>query len=128
MINKRSGLVKRYVDSDYVYPYTSGCDGEYSTGWEHYIAEEDGEGIMQLHSPIIAGCESLFVKQLAGIVNEYGYEKVVLVDCVENVPAEVAERSEEEPFVRLLREAIPNVKIDHEREPVSEMAVRLEKT
>lgn len=126
MIDKRGDLVKRYIDSDYVYPYTSGAKNDYSTGWEHYVADNEDD-IMQLHSPVIAGCESLFAKQLATVVAECGYTRVILVDAVENVPAELEGVKEYTPFVKLLREAMPETDIVHEPELVTEMAVRLGK-
>lgn len=138
-IDERDNLVKHHVDSDYVYPYTIGdvsaaeaLKGEtvtnkgYGSGWEHYKSVEKADSdIMQLHAPIIAGCESLFAQQLAGIVAEEGYSTVVLMDAIERRPAELAETSTETPFVHLIRSLMPEgVVVEHVVEDTTVMEAR----
>lgn len=100
---QRGQLVKQAVDSLYVYPFagremsiaevaagTAGSRAETAdqmvSPWELYHPREAGDGdveYMQMHSPVIPGCESLYVKQLVAIVKERGYRRVVLLDAVD---------------------------------------------
>lgn len=141
-IDERDNLVKHHVDSDFVYPFTigdlsvqealddsgtvAGNRNEYGTGWEHYVStDKDDTDIMQLHAPIIAGCESLFAKQFSQIVAEHGYKKIVLIDTVEFVPAELEEASSETPLIQLIRESLPDgIFVDHVVEKVTEMEAK----
>lgn len=96
-------LQKKAVDSLYLYPYVGGdltvkeaLRGESSSSsspdlaypWEHYVVEESGGSrpgadadFLQFHSPVIPGCETLFVRQLLALVGAGGYERVVILDA-----------------------------------------------
>jgi proteasome chaperone 2 len=96
----RSQLTKRHVYSRYLYPFLGGdltvkerMDGKtrddddsnavFAYPWEVYTAQENSVGIpniMQFRSPIVPGCESLFVKQLIQEIKEGQYERIIVLD------------------------------------------------
>ncbi|KAG0671376.1 hypothetical protein C6P40_003782 [Pichia californica] len=62
-------------------------DGELVSPWELYYEKSKDKDVindielMQMHSPIIPGCESLYVKQLVKIIRERGYTKILILDA-----------------------------------------------
>lgn len=98
--NKKQEFRKEIIQSPYVYPF-SGCNMsilEIANGvknekkdeidlispWELYSHANINNNqieIMQMHSPIIPGCESLYIKQLAQIIKERGYRSLIILDA-----------------------------------------------
>jgi proteasome chaperone 2 len=99
----RPQLTKRHVYSRYLYPFLGGdltvqerMDGKtrdddddddsnavFAYPWEVYTVQENSVGIpdiMQFRSPIVPGCESLFVKQLIQEIKEGQYERIIVLD------------------------------------------------
>lgn len=102
--NKRQALKKETIQSPYVYPFSGSNMSilEIATGvknentemgnkidlispWELYSNDDNISNnqieIMQMHSPIIPGCESLYIKQLAQIVKEKEYRSLIILDA-----------------------------------------------
>ena len=101
---RREQLQKQAIKSLFVYPFAgremsvaevvggrAAGTGEMVSPWELYYADDGAAGgddadlveYMQMHSPVIPGCESLYVKQLVAIIKERGYGRVVLLDSLD---------------------------------------------
>lgn len=124
---RREQLHKQPIDSLYVYPFAgremsvaevvggrAASAGEMVSPWELYYSDEDGADAdyMQMHSPVIPGCESLYVKQLVQLVRQRGYARVVLLDALDKglwhgdspvAPTPPGPESEVPPDVPVLR-------------------------
>lgn len=95
VIDKKKYTKRSIIDSLYLYPFV-GSDisiiqakqdfnteiGELTSPLELYenVGCDDYTDMLQLHSPIIPGCESLFVKQITDIINNGNYTHVVVLD------------------------------------------------
>lgn len=89
-------LTKQNIDSLFMYPFTSSnlaiseiISGDraspadkphaLTTPLELYVNKDGVMDFVQLHSPIIPGCESLFVKQILKLINE-SYTNLIVLD------------------------------------------------